>query len=132
MRGPRAVPTAPRGHPPLPGIAPIEIPFEELQLPVQPENASPHPPAVQGRGDPEERVERPDHGDQQEDQPPQEHGDPEGEIALEEGPPGLVELLRRIAQRKIARLGGRELPRLLEDPRSGMDLGRRVEQEVLD
>ncbi len=57
--------------------------LEQLQLAVKPDDPMAHRPGVQCRRDPQQRIEDTDDGQQNEQQLPDQHGEPEWQVALQ-------------------------------------------------
>ncbi len=65
----------------------LQVILEEFQLAVAAEHLGAHTPGVDGRRHLEQRDEQGDDGQQQHDQAIDQHGQPEGQVALQEGGP---------------------------------------------
>src|SRR5712691_5957058 len=89
--------------------------FEALQLHVQVEDLAAHRPAERRRREAQQRVQQTQDRDQENQQLLDQDGEPEGQMALEERRPGLVELARLVAERQVYRLESRKIAGLVEN-----------------
>jgi hypothetical protein len=95
--------------------------FDSLQLAVPIDDASPHAPGVQRRGEAQGREQNADGRQQQHDQAVGERRQPEGQVALQERRPRLVDSRRIDRQREFLIIDARKSAGALKHP--GLAIG---------
>src|SRR5215469_5287254 len=95
----------------------FEVMFDESQLTVEPDDSLPYVPLIKLRSQAQNRIDKSYQRDQDHEQSAGKHREPEGQVVLQEGDAGLVELLRVLGERQITALRSWEPPELLENVR---------------